>query len=58
MKNKLWQADLDKAIEAVNGIDVLEGQTVMVTGPTGLICSAFIDLLQALNNKIDLNLII
>ena len=49
LKNKLWQADLDKAIEAVNGIDVLEGQTVMVTGPTGLICSAMIDLLIRYN---------
>lgn len=44
-KSNLWISDLDEAIAALPELDELAGKSVMVTGCTGLICSAVIDVL-------------
>ena len=48
--NSLWVDDLDKAINAFSGLNRLDGKTVLVTGATGLICSAVVDLLLRYND--------
>ncbi len=43
--SKLWLADLDKTVLALPELAELAGKSVMVTGCTGLICSAVVDVL-------------
>ena len=43
--SKLWISDLDEIIEAVPELGELDGHTVMITGCTGLIGSAIVDVL-------------
>ena len=42
---KLWIEDLYETINTIPEIEELVGQSVLVTGSTGLICSAIVDLL-------------
>ena len=44
-ESNLWISDLDETIEVLPELDRLAGKSVMVTGCTGLICSAVIDVL-------------
>lgn len=48
-ESKLWISDLDETIEALPELDELAGKSVMVTGCTGLICSAVVDVLLRWN---------
>jgi nucleoside-diphosphate-sugar epimerase len=43
--NKLWNDDLDEVIASLPDIDLLAGSNVLITGSTGLICSAVVDVL-------------
>ena len=43
--SKLWLADLDKTVAVRPELSELTGKSVMVTGCTGLICSAVVDVL-------------
>lgn len=43
--SKLWISDLDETIAALPELDELAGKRVMITGCTGLICSAVVDVL-------------
>lgn len=43
--SKLWISDLDEIIEVLPELDELAGKSVMITGCTGLICSAVVDVL-------------
>ncbi len=43
--SKIWISDLDEMIEALPEMNELSGQNLMITGCTGLICSAVVDLL-------------
>lgn len=43
--SKLWISDLDETIAALPELNDLAGKGVMVTGCTGLICSAVVDVL-------------
>lgn len=45
LNSKLWISDLDETIDALPELDELAGKSVMVTGCTGLICSAVVDVL-------------
>ena len=47
--SKLWLSDLDEAISNYPEIKQLENSTILLTGATGLICSAIIDLLLRYN---------
>ena len=46
---KLWIADLDEIISSLPELEELAGKKVLVTGCTGLICSAVIDVLMRWN---------
>lgn len=43
--SKIWISDLDETIESLPELYELTGKSVMVTGCTGLICSALVDVL-------------
>ena len=45
LNSKLWISDLDETIDTLPELNELDGKTVMVTGCTGLICSAVVDVL-------------
>lgn len=45
LDNPIWISDIDKIIESLPELDELIGKSIMVTGCTGLICSAVIDVL-------------
>ena len=47
--SSLWKAELDELIEHFPVISQLENKTVLVTGATGLVCSAIIDVLIRYN---------
>ena len=42
--SKLWRENLDTVIQALPELYELEGKAVLITGATGLICSAIVDL--------------
>lgn len=44
-----WEKDLSKGLDAVPGIDEFAGKNILITGATGLICSAVVDLLIRCN---------
>lgn len=44
-ESNLWTSDLDETIAELPELDELAGKSVMVTGCTGLICSAVVDVL-------------
>lgn len=52
-ESKLWVEDLDKTIYALPLLDELAGHSVMITGVTGLVCSAVADLLIRYNETHD-----
>lgn len=43
--SELWISDLDETIIELPEFDELAGKSVMITGCTGLICSAVVDVL-------------
>lgn len=43
--SKLWISDLDEIIDVLPELEELAGKSIMVTGCTGLICSAVVDVL-------------
>lgn len=51
--SEIWLEDLDKIIKHLPELDVLSGKTVLITGATGLICSAVIDVLIRWNEAHD-----
>lgn len=53
LDSKLWMEDLDGVLARLPELGELEGQTVMVTGCTGLICSAVVDVLIRYNETHD-----
>lgn len=58
LDSKTYNQDLNKTISSIKNYKSLKNKTIFITGSTGLICSAFIDLLQALNKQRILNLTI
>lgn len=51
--SRLWISDLDETIAALPELNELGGNRVMVTGCTGLICSAVVDILIRWNETHD-----
>lgn len=51
--NKLWISDLDEIIENLSVASELAGKSVLVTGATGLICSAIVDVIIRWNELHD-----
>lgn len=56
--SKLWISDIDKIIETLPELKELEGKRIMITGCTGLICSAICDVLIRWNETHDDNIFI
>lgn len=52
-KSKLWISDLDEIIAVLPELKELAGESVMVTGCTGLVCSAIVDILIRWNETHD-----
>lgn len=48
-QNSLWISDIDKVIATLPFLTDLEGKSVLVTGASGLICSALVDVLLRYN---------
>lgn len=46
---KLWNDDLDEINSSLPELGNLAGQSVLITGPTGLICSAVVDVIIRFN---------
>ena len=51
--SKIWLSDLDKTLTQLSELQELAGKNVLVTGCTGLICSAVVDLLIRWNETHD-----
>ena len=51
--SKLWISDLDETINVLPELDELADNSVMITGCTGLICSAIVDILIRWNEVHD-----
>lgn len=47
--SKLWRENLDTVIRVLPELCEMEGKSVLITGATGLICSAIVDLLIRYN---------
>lgn len=56
--SQLWISDLDETIDAVPEIGELAGKSIMITGCTGLICSAIVDLFIRWNERYSEKIII
>lgn len=52
-KSRLWISDLDETINRLPELVELSGSSIMITGCTGLICSAVIDVLVRWNETHD-----
>lgn len=56
--SKLWISDIDQVIGVLPELDLLAGKSVLITGASGLICSAIVDVLfrynDSHNNKIQI----
>ena len=50
-ESKLWISDLDEIIAALPELHALSGKSVMITGCSGLICSAVVDVLIRWNEQ-------
>lgn len=46
-----WRSDLDEIVDSLPILDALAGKSVLITGATGLICSAVIDVLLRYNQR-------
>ena len=49
-KSKQWMMDLDEMVESIPELNELSGNSVMITGATGLICSSIVDILIRYNH--------
>lgn len=47
---KQWITDIDQVLEIIPEIDSMAGQSVMITGAAGLICSAIVDIFFRYND--------
>ena len=56
--SKLWISDINEITKTLPELEVLEGKSILVTGCTGLICSAVIDVLIQWNLRHESKIII
>ena len=48
--SKLWIQDIDRVLDIIPGLDGLAGKSVLITGASGLVCSAVVDVLFRYND--------
>lgn len=53
LQNKQWIEDIDLVLDRVLDLSGLQGKSVLITGATGLICSAVVDVLLRFNDRSD-----
>lgn len=53
LQSKLYQEDIKKSLSGVMKIEELKNSNILITGATGLVCSAIVDLL--INADLDVN---
>ena len=46
----IWRSDVDEVVQTLPELDELAGKSVMITGATGLICSAVVDIIMRYND--------
>ncbi len=51
--SKLWISDIDEIIGSMSALNELEGKSLLITGCTGLVCSALVDVLIRYNETHD-----
>ena len=51
LENVKWLEDLDACLKSNEDIKKLEGKSILITGATGLICSAVVDLFIRYNEQ-------
>lgn len=51
-ENEIWNADIDLCLEQLGDLDTLKGKKILVTGATGLICSAVIFIIARYNDNL------
>ena len=51
--SKKWAQDIDEVLASLPELSYLEGNSVMITGANGLICSAVVDILIRYNESHD-----
>ena len=54
LQSKLYQADIEKSLSSVLKIEKLKNSRILITGATGLVCSAIVDLLISTDLKISI----
>ena len=54
--NKIWLSDLDRVLQVVPELEQLSNHSVLITGASGLICSAVIDMLLRYNDSHEANI--
>ncbi len=52
-ETKQWKKDIDDVLSVIPELETMAGKTVMITGATGLICSAVVDVLAHWNGSHD-----
>ena len=50
--SELWIENIDTVISKLPELCELENKTIMITGATGLICSALVDILITINEQV------
>lgn len=50
-ESKIWNSDINEVLKGLPELSVLDGKSVFITGSTGLICSALVDLLIFYNEN-------
>lgn len=50
-RSNLWMSDLDESVHSLPELVTLENKSILITGATGLICSAVVDIIMRYNEK-------
>ncbi len=50
-RSRTWTNDLDEVLNSFQDLETLSGKSILITGCTGLICSAIVDVLIRWNEK-------
>lgn len=56
--SKTWISDIDRVMETLPELGSLAGKSVLITGASGLICSAVVDILQRYNDTHEKKIVI
>lgn len=52
LQSKIYQKDIEKVLKSIAQLEILRNKKILITGATGLVCSAIVDLLISSNLNI------